>query len=135
MLGMERTCTGACWSCCCRCEWLGRARQGLESSIPEQLSKGSTRLPAASQPPSPHTHQPKPCPLPFTPQSIPISKLAHLAELDVDTLKQQLGLLRQSTQVGCTSAGGAERARGSMHATAVHLLHLLHRAACTLLRR
>ncbi|PRW58820.1 eukaryotic translation initiation factor 3 subunit L-like [Chlorella sorokiniana] len=31
--------------------------------------------------------------------SIPISKLAHLAELDADTLKQQLGLLRQSTQV------------------------------------
>ena len=32
-------------------------------------------------------------------QSIPLSKLAHLAELDADTLKQQLGLLRQSTQV------------------------------------
>lgn len=32
-------------------------------------------------------------------QSIPLSKLASLAEVDVDTLKQQLSLLRQSTQV------------------------------------
>ncbi|KAL4425846.1 hypothetical protein ABPG75_009862 [Micractinium tetrahymenae] len=31
--------------------------------------------------------------------SIPLSKLASLAEVDVDTLKQQLGLLQQSTQV------------------------------------
>ena len=39
------------------------------------------------------------CWLPAWLQSIPISKLAGLAELDTATLKQQLGLLRQSTQV------------------------------------
>jgi hypothetical protein len=32
-------------------------------------------------------------------QSIPTSKLAGLAEMDAGTLKQQLALLRQSTQV------------------------------------
>jgi hypothetical protein len=38
-------------------------------------------------------------------QSIPISKLAGLAELDTATLKQQLGLLRQSTQVRAWALG------------------------------
>lgn len=37
--------------------------------------------------------------------SIPLSKLASLAEVDMDTLKQQLGLLRQSTQVVTWTTG------------------------------
>ncbi|PSC76421.1 eukaryotic translation initiation factor 3 subunit L-like [Micractinium conductrix] len=37
--------------------------------------------------------------------SIPLSKLASLAEIDMDTLKQQLGLLRQSTQVVTWTTG------------------------------
>lgn len=38
-------------------------------------------------------------------QSIPIAKLAGLAEMDADTLKQQLTLLRQSTQVNARCNG------------------------------
>ena len=40
-------------------------------------------------------------------QSIPLSKLGGLAELDQATLKAQLALLRQSTQVRGGALGGA----------------------------
>lgn len=70
--------------------------------------------PAASRLPHLTTLPPT---LPSYLQSIPISKLGHLAELDADTLKQQLGLLRQSTQVhgGAGSRGMVGHAPTSMH--------------------
>ena len=62
----------------------------------------------------------------FLLQSIPLSKLGGLAELDQATLKAQLALLRQSTQVGRgRGAGGlgagATRVWGSAAASAVAL--------------
>ena len=70
---------------------------------------GGGRGPASTGMPGLPTARPRiealPLRAPPALQSIPISKLASLAELDTETLKQQLALLKQSTQVRSASAG------------------------------